>query len=271
MTQNNTVTVAKRIVTVWNGRLNLQFNVFGQGPALVYLHPAGGFMRDPFLDRLAQSYTIYAPEFPGTSADDPQAIRKLDELWDVLFAYEEAFRLLGLDKPVLMGQSFGGMMAAELAAMYPTMFSRLILLDALGLWRDDAPVTNWMLAPLERIPSLLFLNPSSPAVQALFTPPSDPKEAVKAAVSLMWAFACTGRFIWPIPDRGLVKRLHRIQAKTLIIWGEQDALIPSCYAEEFKKHIADSRVVVFPNCGHIPQIECMEETYAAVRQFLNEA
>ena len=60
-----------RKISVWNGRVNLNFRIRGQGPALVYFHPAAGFAWDPFLETLAESYTIHAPEFPGTTLGDP--------------------------------------------------------------------------------------------------------------------------------------------------------------------------------------------------------
>ena len=50
---------------------------------------------------------------------------------------------------------------------------------------------------------------------------------------LVWALGATGKFVWPIPDKGLKKRLHRVKAPTLIVWGEDDALVSSAYAKEF--------------------------------------
>jgi pimeloyl-ACP methyl ester carboxylesterase len=77
--------------------------------------------------------------------------------------------------------------------------------------------------------------------------------------------------MWPIPERGLHKRLHRITASTLVVWGENDNLIPARYAQEFGERIRNSRVEVLAECGHIPQMERMPETLALVRDFLAEA
>lgn len=259
----------ERAVEVWGGRLTMRFKTAGAGPPLIYLHPAAGLHFDPFLEALSADYTVIAPEHPGTSAGDADAIHAVDDLWDLVLVYEEAIRALGLEGPVAaVGQSFGGMMAAELAALRPDMFARLVLLAPIGLWREDAPVANWIMTPPEALPALLFKDPGCPAAQAMFAPPEDPGEALAATAGLVWALGCTGKFVWPIPEKGLARRLHRIAAPTLIVWGEDDALIPSAYAREFGEGIAGSRVEILPECGHIPQLERGAETLELVRGFL---
>jgi serine/threonine protein kinase len=89
------------------------------------------------------------------------------------------------------------------------------------------------------------------------------------ARSDIWAMGCVAKFLWPVPDRGLSKRLHRLSAPTLVIWGEDDALIPVHYAQEFGRLIPDSRVEVIPDCGHVPQVEQAEATAALVKEFLD--
>lgn len=259
----------ERLVEVWNGKITLKVRVAGHGPALVYLHPAAGLLWDPFLDHLAEHYTIYAPEFPGTTQGDPYAIHQIEEIWDVVLLYEEAIRKLGLSRPILIGQSFGGMLAAELAASFPGICSRLVLFDAIGLWRDDAPVANWIAADPSELPAMLFKDPQGEAAKAMLAMPEDPEAALMATVGLVWTLGCTGKFCWPIPDRGLAKRLHRITAPTLIVWGADDALVSAVYAQDYARHIAGAEVAIVENCGHIPQVEQMDETLALVSAFLN--
>ena len=259
----------ERAVEVWGGRLAIRVKTAGAGPPLVYFHPAAGLHFDPFLEALSAEYTVIAPEHPGTGEGDADAIHAVDDLWDLVLIYEEALRALDLECPVVaIGQSFGGMMAAELAAHRPDLFQRLVLLAPIGLWREDLPIANWIMTPPEELPALLFRDPQCPAARAMFTPPDDPGEALAATAGLIWALGCTGKFVWPIPDRGLAKRLHRVAAPTLIVWGEDDALIPSAYAREFGSRIAGSRVQILPDCGHIPQLERGGETLKMVRGFL---
>lgn len=267
-TATATPTIREMALDVWGGRLTMRVQVAGTGVPLLYLHQAAGLAWDPFLSHLAERYTVYAPEFPGSSKGDPYAIHAVDDLSDLVLVYEEVFRRLGLTSAVLAGQSFGGMLAAELAAHFPTMASKLVLLDSLGLWRDDAPVTNWMAAPPNALPALLFHDPAGKAAQAALRPPDDPNAARAATVSRIWATGCSAKFVWPIPDRALRGRLHRISARTLLVWGREDRIVPVVYAGEFADLIAGSAVAVIDGCGHLPQVERFEETSAVVDDFL---
>lgn len=260
--------VREESLAVWDGQLSLHVQIAGQGPPLVYFHPAAGLAWDPFLGELAQQHTIYAPQFPGTHPSDPRAIHDVEAWWDVVLLYEEALRRLELSAVPAVGQSFGGMLAAELAAHYPRLFDRLVLLDPIGLWLNDTPVANWIAAPPEELPNLLFYDPASEAAQAMLAMPDDPDEAAAAQAALVWALGCTGKFCWPVPDRGLRKRLHRVTTPTLIVWGENDALAPVAYAAEFDRLLPHSQVVTIPNCGHIPQVEQTKTTLEAVQPFL---
>lgn len=258
----------EEIVPVGGGRVDLRVQVRGSGPPLVYLHPAAGLRWDPFLLDLATDRTVFAPLVPGVSPDDPEAIHEVVDLWDLVLLHQEGLLALGLGGADLIGPSFGGMLACELQANFPGTFGKLVLLDSVGLWRDDAPVTNPLLAGPEDVPDLLFADPESEAARAVLVPPDDPDEAADALASTTWALGCTAKFVWPVPDRGLARRLHRVTAPTLIIWGAIDALVPVVYAEEFGARIAGARVEILAGCGHVPQVERREETLALVEGFL---
>jgi pimeloyl-ACP methyl ester carboxylesterase len=234
----------------------------------VFLHPASGLAWDPFLADLSAQRTVYAPLVPGTSPADPDAIDEVRDLWELVLLEQEGLLALGLEGADLVGASFGGMLACELQATFPGMFGKLVLLDPIGLWRDDAPVTNWMMTPPAELPALLFADPSSPAAQEMFTLPEDPGEMADAIAATTWAMGCTAKFVWPVPDRGLARRLHRVTAPTLVIWGAQDALISAVYAEEFGKRIKGARVEVLEGCGHAPHVEKREETLRLLQEFL---
>jgi pimeloyl-ACP methyl ester carboxylesterase len=263
--------VREEVLNVWGGRVQIRVKVKGAGSPVVYFHPAAGLSWDPFLDRLAEHHTVYAPEHPGMSAEDPHAIHMVDTYWDLLLIYEEVMRGLALDRPAAIGQSYGGMIACDLAAHFPGLFSKLVPLDPIGLWRDDAPVrlAEFIVSPPQKFPEFLFFEPEGEAARAMFALPEDPEIMAKAVAGIVWALGCTGKFTWPVPDTGLAKRLHRVTVPTLIVWGKQDALVPVIYAEEFGRRIANSRVEVIDRCGHIPQMEQMETTYELVSEFLS--
>lgn len=242
--------------------------VAGNGPPLLYLHAAGGPIWDPFVESLAERFTVYAPDHPGTGATAREAIYGVDTLWDLILIYDELLDALELSSVPVVGTSFGGMMGCELAALRPDRVSKLVLLDPIGLWRDDAPVTPYMLLAPDQLVATLFHDLESEAVRDFLTLPTDPQELAIFTADSIWNLGATGKFVWPIPDKGLAKRLHRITASTLIVWGEQDALISSVYAEDFAAAIARSRVEIIAGCGHVPQVEAHEQTTSLVLDFL---
>lgn len=259
-----------RLISVWGGNIAIRVRCAGRGPALVYFHPAGGLYWDEFLDNLAKTHTVYAPELPGTTPGDPYAIHKVDRYTDLLLMYEEVISKLQLENPIAVGQSMGGMIALDLAATYPKLFAHLIALAPTGLWRENAPVglADLYALPAEEIPAYLFSDPSIPAAEKMFSLPQDPEQIPTHVAQNVWALGCAGKFLWPIPDHGLRQRLHRITAPTLILWGADDRVVPADYAEDFGASIPDSRVCIFENCGHVVQIDQQEQTLNRVKQFV---
>ncbi len=255
-------------VTVWQGQVPFRVHVKGQGPAVVFFHGPWGLTWGPFLDALARNFTVYAPEHPGTTAGLPDAVQHIDNLWDLVLCYDELLDHLKLSDVMLAGHSFGAMVACEVAALRSSRIPRLVLVDPIGLWRDDAPVTNWMLVALVDMPKYVFVDPESAAAKALFSIPENLEEAALARTRLTWAMGATGKFIWPIPDKGLKKRIHRIQAPTLLVWGEKDRLVPPLYAEEFARRLPRTRQEVVKNAGHAPHLEQPEATAEIVQTFL---
>ncbi len=260
--------VHERTLSVWENKIKPKVQVAGSGPPVVFLHGAYGLTWDPFLDELAKSFTVYAPEHPGTTWGDPDGIKPLDNLWDLVLYYDEIFDQLGLHNPAVVGHSFGGMVAAEIAASYPQRVSKLVLLCPIGLWRDDTPVKNWMVLPMDEVVKAAFHDPNGPLAQQMLTLPEEETAQHDMQIRLTWALACTGKFIWPIPDKGLKKRIHRIQSPTLLVWGKSDKLVPPVYAQEFANRIAGARIAMIDHAAHVPQLEQLGQVAPLVRDFL---
>ena len=252
-----------RTVAVWQGQVRIRVLSKGSGPALVFLHGPWGLTWDPFLDELARTFTVYAPEHPGTTPQAPDDVYHLDGLWDLVLCYDELLQTLGLDRAALVGHSFGGMVACEIAAAYPGRAHRLALIDALGFWRDSDRIVNWMMLEPSRMRAHVFRDPDSEAARRVFGG-DDPE----ARVRLMWAMGATGKFIWPIPDKGLKKRVHRIEAPTLIVWGQDDRLVPPVYADEFTRRIPAARVQIVDGAGHAPHLEQPATVARLVAEFV---
>jgi pimeloyl-ACP methyl ester carboxylesterase len=263
------VATQDRTVRAWHDQVETRVKITGSGPPVVYLHGAFGPMPDPLVPMLSGSYTVYAPEHPGTSPGAPDEIKPIDTIWDLVLYYYELFDALGLDSPAVIGHSFGGMVACEIAATNPGRVSKLVLINSAGLWNDAYPVRNWMATPFADLPKLMFADQESPLAKMAAAGLADTSDAsVDAIIQMMWSLACTGRFVWPIPDRGLKKRLHRITAPTLIVWGRHDGIIPVEYAQDFAAALANARVEIIENAAHAPQMEQTAAVLPLIQQFL---
>jgi pimeloyl-ACP methyl ester carboxylesterase len=261
--------VSVRRLKLWQDKIATDVESAGSGPPLVFLHgPWGLSVNRPFLDHLAGSHCVYAPKHPGTSQGDPEAVHQIDDWWDLIVYYGELFDSLKLAAPALVGHSFGGMLACEIAATVPAAASRLILIDPIGLWRDDIPVRNWMLIPDDERRHALFADPAGEPARQFCSLPAEADARIEAQAAFVWAQACTGKFVWPIPDKGLKKHIHRIAVPTLIIWGRADGVIAPPYAEEFARRIPNSRVELIDGAGHLPHLEQTKRVGQLVAEFL---
>ena len=257
----------ERTVSVRDGKLQIKVMEGGSGDPLVYLHGAGGLPGwTPYLDRLAREFRVYAPYHPGVGAST--GLEHLDDLWDLVLFYEELADALGLGQFSLVGHSYGGMLAAELAAQCPSRVRRLALIASIGLWLDHTPLPDIFVMSPEDLTRAAYYDPDSEAAKAAFAQPDDPQARMEATLDRTKTLASVGKFTWPIPERGLKKRIHRITAPTLLLWGADDGLVPPAYGEEFSRLIPGSRLTVIDRCGHSPLVESPDEAFPAISEFL---
>jgi pimeloyl-ACP methyl ester carboxylesterase len=238
----------------------------GEGAPVVFLHGPFGQEWDRFLDDLAEHRRVYAPAHAG--AEETDDLEQLDGIPDLLLYYDDLFDRLGLERVDLVGHSFGGMVAAEYAATFRDRVGKLVLIDAMGLWRDEAQVEDHLLVSPQNLVKRLYHDPSKPEVAAKLAMPTEHDAMNAMLVRRFGALASTSHFIHPIPERGLKRRLRRIKAETLIIWGAQDALTPPVYAGDFQKLIPNARVQMIENAGHVPQIEQRDQVSSHLIRFL---
>ena len=124
-----------------------------------------------------------------------------------------------------------------------------------------------ILSDKARRPSL-FADPEGEAARRFFEVPSEGAERIDTLAQFIWAQACSGKFVWPIADRGFAKRAHRIAAPTLILWGKADGIIAPAYAQEFARRISSARVELIDQAGHLPHLEQPQTVMKTVRAFL---
>ncbi|MEQ8483665.1 MAG: alpha/beta fold hydrolase [Pseudomonadales bacterium] len=227
----------------------------GRGPDLLFLHGAGGLLPDDaFLAALAQHFTVHAPLLPGY--EDSDGADHLRTMLDVTLHADDVRRALGLERPLLVGHSMGGMIAAEMAALAPDSVTDLVLICPAGLWLDEHPVTDLFAALPYELPELLLHDPARHGgLLSAGGDFNDPEFLTDFLVGNARRLGMAGKLLFPIPDRGLADRLYRVNARTRIVWGESDRLIPPPYAEAFAARLPHARVDLVPEAGHMVPYE----------------
>ena len=226
----------------------------GSGPTLVWLH---GVQRtaadDPVLAALADRFTVVAPQMPGRA--DLAELDDLRDIHDLALHHDSLFETLGLENITLAGHSSGGMLAAEIAAHTPTRVGRLVLAAPMGLWNDDYPVEDLLARPYREIEDWLWRGSTAP-------PPERGPADADSLYELVTAVGAVAKYTWPIPDKGLRRRLHRVSAPTLILFGDADAFVPCRYGAEFEAAIAGAEARLMSG-GHMAPYE-QPETFARI-------
>ena len=252
-----------------DGALRPRVLVAGQGPPIVYLHSFQG--PDPWppaIERLAAHFTVHVPTHPGFAGTD--GLEALDDFVDLALYYDELLEALGLGPANLVGHFFGGLVAAEVASIAPGRVRKLVLVAPTGLWLDESPVPDFFAMPDEELRLLLWADPDSPVARAAAPVPATPEARAAAQLERVRNLAAVGKFLWPIPDKGLRKRAHRISAPTLLLWGERDRLNPPAYAQAFARLIRGATLATLP-AGHMLLWERPEECARHIGEFLGEA
>lgn len=236
----------------------------GKGQPLVYLHGAGGILAsDPILTKLAEKYHVYAPLLPGYG--DSKECGELRDMLDITLHTADVVDAFGLKDPILVGHSMGGMIAAEMAAIAPHDYSRLGLICPAGLWLDDHPIPDlFAMLPYE-MPQYLFHDvEAGTKLMTAGVALDDPEWLKGFLVQNARQMGMAGKILFPIPDRGLSQRLYRVRAKTVLVWGDSDRLIPPAYAHAWKKAIKGAELVSIAEASHMVTLEKTDQVVAAL-------
>ena len=240
----------------------------GSGAPVVYFHGAGGLLKDnPFLDQLAQRHAVYAPEWPGYG--DSTGDELLEDMLDFALHGWDLIDALGLAKPHVIGHSMGGMIAAEMACLAPRDLGKLVLVSPAGVWIDELPIPDIFAMLPFQLAEALFVDPQKGATMMTGGADLSDIEALKDYyIAAQRRLAMAGKILFPIPNRRLSKRLYRLTAETLILWGAQDKLIVPAYAKRWQKHVPHARVELIDGASHMVPYEQPDAFVAAVTKFL---
>lgn len=267
---------ADRMVEIDGARLRVRIEGPETAPPIVLIHGFTFSLEtwDGWAADLARDHRVirYDLSGHGLSDPDPQArygtagrVRQLKALLD----------RLGIARATLAGNSFGGLVAWNFAALFPDRVDRLVLIDSAaysinGVTERPVPVPPAMRA---------YLSAPSPQAVAFSAAQifAHPERLTPQRLELMRAMIARPgngpalishleQFTLPEPTA----QLRRITAPTLILWGSKDKVVPVDHADRLAAAIPNARRIVYEDVGHAPQEEAADRSLADLRAFLND-
>ncbi len=245
----------------------------GRGEPLLYLHSASAeaTVWGEAFELLAQRYDVIVPVHPGFP--DSGGLDRIQSVGDLVLHYVDLLNLLRLRQAHVVGSSLGGWIAAELASLYPERVGGLVLVGAAGLWIEGAPIAEVFGILPGQLAERLFYDQQHPLAQMLHAAGETALDA-PLPEDLLLAFhqstEATARVAWNpyFHNPALERRLDRISAPTLVLWGADDQLVPRAHAERYCDRIRGATLRTIPQCGHLPAIETPEPFARTVVEFL---
>ena len=238
----------------------------GAGPVVGYLAGHGGLPKwIPFLDALAERFTVVAPSLPGYPGGEGH--RLLDNHLDWIVAVRDLLRGAGLDgAAALIGGGPGGAFAAEMAALWPQSCARLVLIAPWGLFDEADPMTDpWA----QRRPDLPGLMCHDPETWKALTAVPEGANSVEWPIEQTRALEASARAFWPLGNSGLARRLAHIRCPTLLLWGAGDRILPRAYADRFAAGISgETSLRILADAAHRAELDRPDAAARHVADFL---
>jgi pimeloyl-ACP methyl ester carboxylesterase len=201
---------------------------------------------------LAEHRTVVVPSLPGFPGGD-RGHSVLDSHLDWVLAVREIVVKSGLEGADLAGSSVGASMAAEMAAIWPGSVRRLALIAPFGLLDGAEPSADPWAQRADAVAALMCADPERwTALKAL----PEGANSIEWPIEQTRANEAAARLFWPLGDTRLARRLKLIEAPTLLLWGEQDRVMPRSYADRFARGIAGpAEVKVIAGAGHLAELD----------------
>jgi pimeloyl-ACP methyl ester carboxylesterase len=264
------------------------FRIAGSGPALLLIHGVGCDSRswEPVLARLAQRFTVIAPDLLGHGeSDKPRADYSLPAFANGM---RDLLAALDIDRVTVVGHSFGGGVAMQFAYQYPQLVERVVLVSAGGVAKDVSLALRLAAMPMGaealamlRAPGVMpAIRRFGRAVGSVLGSTKLGRDAADVVEILegfqdpagLAAFARTLRSV--VDARGqfvtMLDRTYLVQSLPVqIIWGEDDLIIPVDHANKAHEAIPGSRVEIFEESGHMPFHDHPERFVEVVERFID--
>ena len=248
----------ERILDIMGEKLRLVED--GAGPPLLFLHGAGGANWSPMLKRLAERFHVFAPEHPGFGRSRlPDWMLSMS---DLAYFYLDVIEALDLREFHLVGHSIGGWLASEIAIRNTSRLASLTLMAPAGCAVEEAPFGDIFLWGPEEAARNQFYNQDMAEARIKALPSQDQDIALQnkaAAARLAW----TPRLHNP----QLPTWLHRIDVRTLLIWGAEDRIVPAACRRVFLAEIPGAELCLLEQSGHSLHSERAAECADRISQF----
>lgn len=258
----------------------------GEGPALVLVHGVAGSFENwrEVIEPLARTHTVIAPDLPGHGASVGGAGDY--SLGALAAGLRDLLVTLGKERVTLVGHSLGGGVAMQFSYQFPEMVERLVLVSSGGLGPEvslvlraaalpgadpfialTADVGRRVAPPIARGLSALGLQPNADVAEVLrgYGTLVDPERRASFLATIKAVIGTGGQRI------AATDRLYLAEAvPTLIVWGEDDRIIPVKHGEDAHRHVPGSRLEIFEGVGHLPQVEAPLRFVRTLEGFIAE-
>ena len=238
----------------------------GSGPPLVLLHGLGGDADDwAFcLEALSASQRVIAPDLLGFGrSGKPHIDYTIAGFVEML---ERFLRGLNIERAILVGHSLGGWIAATFALNSPEAVQKLVLVDSAGVWGEmtELPVDLHVstLAHMREVFEHLFCDKtlaSDALIELAYRQHLERGDGYTIHSVLLNLRGGRER---------LDERISALKMPTLIVWGEQDEVIPVEAARRIHRLVPGTTLQIIPQCGHLPELEKPAEFVSCVLEFL---
>ena len=267
------------------GNIKTRYWTSGDGPSTaILLHGLGGYVEnwEDNIAALAQGRRVYALDLAGFGRSDKP---KVEYTIQFLVKFVRDFMtVLNIDQATLIGASLGGAIALQFALQYPQQVEKLVLSASAGLGKEVSillriltlPVLGNVLARPSRDGSAQLMK------EILYDPhlitdewvdedyeisslPGAQRSLLNALRTLSNILGVRSEVYQPILDR-----LGEIEVPALVIWGAQDRILPVAHAHQAMKRLPHARLHILEPCGHLPNVERVDEFNALVLDFLSD-
>ena len=249
----------------------ISYRIAGSGPVLLLIHGIASTAETwlPSMPLLARQYTVIAPDLPGHGeSDKPPGDYSIGSLASTM---RDLLIVLGHERATIVGHSLGGGVSMQFSYQFPERVERLVLVSSGGLGRSVSPLLRAASLPGAELVVAGTVGPIAAVGRVLgaglkrlgFQPAADLQEVAQGFARLAdsqarAAFLDTLRaVVGPSGQRvDATNRLYLAEAvPTLLIWGERDPIIPVGHGRRAHELMPNSRLEVFSESGHMPQVD----------------